>query len=76
MASEQSSGRAGWQKAVAPPRPESRPKGLPRMGSSELREAAREVVSTYEGVTSSNDWLALVMPIVRLRAALNEETRS
>lgn len=75
MASEQSSGRAGWQKDVAPPPEGHRPTGLPPRGS-EIRKAAREVVSVYEGVTSSNDWMALVMPIVRLRAVLNEETRS
>lgn len=79
--------RAGWQKDVAPPPQGSRPGGLPpvsprtyeawlrlaRSDLQELRDAARSVVSAYEGVTTSDDWMALVMPIVRLRAVLNQD---
>lgn len=69
---------AGWQKEVAPPKPGGRPSGLPLKpeqvrAREAVREAARAVVSAYEGVTTSGDWMTLVMPIVRLRAELNQE---
>ena len=43
---------------------------LIRDGMSELEQMAREVVSAYEGVTMTGEWLQLSMPIVALRAAL------
>lgn len=40
-----------------------------------VRRAALEVVRAYEGVTTTDDWMSLVMPIYRLRAALNPDDK-
>ena len=37
-----------------------------------LRDAARAVVRAYEGVTTTDEWINLIAPVVALRAVLRE----